>query len=74
MRRLAGDSVILLGNIPPRDVLAQGIPEEVRQNVVDALASVDDKQRIILSCGGGTPPGVPSANLDAFYAAVAQHS
>jgi uroporphyrinogen decarboxylase len=28
MRELAGDSVVLLGNIPPRDVLANGSPEE----------------------------------------------
>ena len=59
-----------MGNIPPRDVLARGTPEEVGQSVAEALASVDDKRRIILSCGGGTPPGVSTANLDAFYAAA----
>jgi len=70
MRELAGDTVTLLGNIPPRDVLARGTPEDVRQSVAEALASVDDKRRIILSCGGGTPPDVSTANLDAFYAAA----
>ena len=68
IRELAGDSVTLLGNIPPRDVLALGTPEDVSRSVADALASVDDRRRIILSCGGGTPPGVPTANLDAFCA------
>ena len=63
IRELAGDSVTLLGNIPPRDVLAQGTPEDVRRSVAEALASVDDKRRIILSCGGGTPPNVSTANL-----------
>ena len=72
IRQLAGDSVTLLGNIPPRDVLALGSPEEVSESVADALASVVDKRRIILSGGGGTPPGVPTANLDAFYAAATQ--
>ena len=72
IRQLAGDSVTLLGNIPPRDVLAQGTAEDVRQSVAEALAPVEDRRRIILSCGGGTPPGVPSVNLDAFCAAVAE--
>ncbi len=72
IRQLAGDSVTLLGNVPPRDVLAEGQPDQVEQSVAEALASVDDKRRIILSCGGGTPPGVPTANLDAFCTAVVE--
>jgi uroporphyrinogen decarboxylase len=70
MRELAGDTVTLLGNIPPRDVLALGTPDDVKRSVAEALASVDDRRRIILSCGGGTPPGVSTANLEAFYAAA----
>ncbi len=70
IRRLAGDSVTLLGNIPPRDVMAQGTPAEVQRSVREALASVDDRRRIILSVGGGTPPGVPTENFDAFTAAA----
>jgi uroporphyrinogen decarboxylase len=70
IRELAGDSVTLLGNVPPRDVLALGTPEDVKRSVAEALGSVDDRRRIILSCGGGTPPGVSTANLDAFYAAA----
>jgi uroporphyrinogen-III decarboxylase len=70
IRTLAGDSVTLLGNIPPRDVMAQGTPAHVTRSVTEALASLDDRHRIILSCGGGTPPGVPTENFDAFCAAV----
>jgi uroporphyrinogen decarboxylase len=55
-----------LGNIPPRDVLGQGTPEMVRQHVAAMLASIDDHRRLIISCGGGTPPGAPSENLDAL--------
>jgi uroporphyrinogen decarboxylase len=70
MKKLTNGAVTLLGNIPPRDVLAQGTPEAVRQSVQEALNSVDDKKRIILSCGGGMPDGVPSENIEAFVAAA----
>jgi uroporphyrinogen-III decarboxylase len=66
IRRLAGQSVVLLGNIPPRDVMAQGTPDDVAQSVTAALASIDDKRRLILSCGGGMPPDVSTANVQAF--------
>ncbi|NIM08308.1 MAG: uroporphyrinogen decarboxylase, partial [Planctomycetales bacterium] len=59
MRKAAGDAVTLLGNIPPRDVLAAGTPEDVRRAVAEALGGIGDKRRIIVSAGGGTPPGVP---------------
>ncbi len=70
MKELTQNSVTLLGNIPTRDVLAAGTPEDVRISVKEALGSVADKSRIILSCGGGMPPGVPTENIEAFlYAA-----
>jgi len=70
MKQACGDSVTLLGNIPPRDVLAGGTPEDVRRSVAEALASVEDQRRIVLSVGGGTPPDVSSANIDALCAAA----
>jgi len=70
MRQRAGDSVTLLGNIPPRDVLAQGTPEDVATSVEAALESLNDRRRIILSCGGGMPPDVPTENIRAFLLAA----
>lgn len=70
MRQRAGDSVTLLGNIPPRDVLAQGTPEDVIACVKAALEPLDDRRRIILSCGGGMPPEVPTQNIQAFLHAA----
>jgi len=70
MKKLTGNAVVLLGDIPPRDVLASGTPEDVCNSVKAALDSVDDKRRIILSCGGGVPPGVPTENIEAFLAAA----
>ena len=69
MKKLKNNAVVLLGNIPPRDVLAEGAPEDVRSSVKAALDSVDDKRRIILSCGGGMPPGVSTENIEAFLSA-----
>ncbi len=70
MRQAAGESVTMLGNVPPRDVLALGTPEEVRNSATEALASIDDHRRLILSVGGGTPPDVSTANINALRAAV----
>jgi uroporphyrinogen decarboxylase len=72
MRELCGDTVTLLGNLPPRDVLAQGTAEDVGRAVQQMLESVPDRRRIVFSAGGGTPPGVPTENVEAFWAAVAQ--
>jgi len=66
MRGRTGPSVALLGNIPPRDVLAQGTPEDVRRSAAILLEQAANDTRVIYSCGGGMPPGVPSENIDAF--------
>jgi uroporphyrinogen decarboxylase len=70
MKKLTGGEVTLLGNIPTRDVLAAGTPDDVRDNVKTALSSIEDKCRIILSCGGGMPPDVPTENIEAFLSAA----
>jgi uroporphyrinogen decarboxylase len=72
MRAAAGPSVVLLGNIPPRDVLAQGSPADVRQSTAAMINSLEDHRRIIVSCGGGAPPDVPSENINALCSAVAE--
>jgi len=70
MKKLAGDNVTLLGNIPPRDVLAAGTPAEVAQAVETMLTGLEDRSRIIASCGGGMPLDVSTENINAFIAAV----
>ena len=70
MKELTKNSVTLLGNIPPRDVLAEGTPGQVQSSVKAALESVTDKSRIIISAGGGMPPGVPTENIEAVLSAV----
>ena len=70
MRELAGDSVVLLGNIPPRDVLANGSPEDVHESVVKMMESAEEATRVIWSCGGGMPPDVPTENIRAFISSI----
>ncbi len=71
MRQLCGPSVVLLGNLPPRTVLAEGSPDDVRCATRQMLDSITDTRRILFSAGGGTPPGVPADNIDAFCQALA---
>jgi uroporphyrinogen decarboxylase len=70
MRRLCGNRLTILGNIPPRDVLAQGGPVDVCRAVERLLTEAQDPSRLIVSCGGGVPPGVSSQNLRALVDAT----
>jgi uroporphyrinogen decarboxylase len=70
MQALTKGEVTLLGNIPPRDVLAQGTPDDVREAVRQQVDSLDDTSRVVLSCGGGMPPSVPTENIEAFLEAA----
>ncbi|MDZ7371147.1 MAG: uroporphyrinogen decarboxylase [candidate division KSB1 bacterium] len=70
LKELTGNQVTLLGNIPPRDVLAAGTPAQVEEAVRRQFDSLQSWDRVIFSCGGGMPPGVSSENLSAFIQAV----
>jgi uroporphyrinogen decarboxylase len=66
LKKLTNNKITMLGNIPPRDVLAGGSPTEIKLFTQKVIANLKDKSRIILSCGGGMPPGVSTENLKAF--------
>jgi len=70
IRNLSGPEVVLVGNVPPRDVLASGKPEEVDSAVKKAFKEINSYDRIIWSAGGGMPPGVSNENIKAFVNAV----
>jgi uroporphyrinogen decarboxylase len=70
LRDMSGHRLAILGNIPPRDVLAKGTPVDVRQAVQQLLAATTDKSRLMLSCAGGMPPGVTTENVRAFIEAA----
>ncbi len=66
MRQAVGENVALLGNLPPRDVLALGLPDDVKHKTLEMWNSIEDKSRIIWSCGGGMPQNVSTENIRAF--------
>lgn len=70
LKMLTENKVTLLGNIPPRDVLANASAEEVELKTKELINSLNDKSRIILSCGGGMPPAVSNENIEAFLKAI----
>jgi uroporphyrinogen-III decarboxylase len=70
LKTVTRNTVTLLGNLPPRDVLASGTPEVVARETAGLVHGLRDRARVILSCGGGMPPGVKSENIRAFVDAV----
>ena len=73
IKALTNNNVALLGNIPPRDVLAQGSVEDVKRETISMLASVNDHSGIIWSCGGGMPQDVKTENIRAFIEVVSNN-
>jgi uroporphyrinogen decarboxylase len=66
IKEATGNRLTVLGSIPPRDVLAAGTPEQVKQATFTMLHELKDSSRVILSCAGGMPPGVTTENIRAL--------
>lgn len=71
MRRLAGETVSLMGNISPLDVMVNGSPEENYRAAWQALRDNAGHPRFLLSAGGGLSPGTPGASIEAILRAAA---
>ena len=74
IRKLAGTEVVLVGNIPPRDVMAAGTTSQVDDAVKKAFGEISNYDRIIWSVGGGMPPDVRDENINAFIKSVRKYS
>lgn len=66
MKQWTKNQVGLVGNIPPRDVLAQGTSGEIRQWIQKEIESLDTTDRILFSCGGGMPDSVTTDQINTF--------
>jgi len=67
---MSANRLTILGNIPPRDVLAKGSPGDIAAAVRKLLTETTDRSKLILSCAGGMPPSVTTENLRAFVEAA----
>ncbi len=74
LKEITQNRVVMLGNIPPRDVLANGSSEDVKKATTNLLNSMNAHSRIVMSCGGGMPPYVTTENINAFIQAVTHHA
>ena len=75
-RKMIGDSVTLLGNIPPMALRNQS-PDEVHDIAADVISSYKNANGggingLILSLGGGAPMGATKENLEAVLRAASQ--
>ncbi len=70
LKQMTQNKVTMLGNIPPRDVLAAGTVEDVTNTTTELIKSLDDRSHVVMSCGGGMPPNVSSEKIKAFIDAV----
>jgi len=70
MMEITGNKMTILGNIPPRDVLAKGTPADVKKVTKEMLAGTKNFSRLMPSCGGGMPPSVSTENIKAFIEAI----
>ena len=70
LKDITGYQTAMLGNIPPRDVLAQGDPSDVERVVKELKAHLKDRKKVVFSCGGGMPPGVSTENIRTFIQTV----
>jgi uroporphyrinogen decarboxylase len=71
-RELLGPDVVLMGNLPPLDLLVRGTTEEVVEATVRQLDLLPDVGPMLISPGGGVSPGTPIENLQAMCGAVAE--
>ena len=65
-RELLGSDIVLMGNVPPLDVLVRGSIGQVRSATETLLEEARKFGPILVSPGGGVSPGTPIENLKAL--------
>ena len=67
------DRMTLMGNVNPLEIGVRGTREEVYAATMDVL-NKSEGERIILSVGGGTSPGMPRENIRAMLSALNEYN
>lgn len=74
VKRLVGDKVCLMGNVPPIDVMFKGTPEMVDASVYDILRKgYDNPCGFIMSTGCGVATNAPAENIHAIMNAIRKY-
>jgi len=74
LKEQTGDRIVMMGNIPPRDVLANGSAVEIESEVKNLISNLKTRNRVLVSCGGGMPPEVSTGNINQFISTVKKYS
>ncbi len=74
MRAWTNNGIALMGNTSPRDVLAKGMPADVKRSVKETLNALDDRSRLIISCGGGMPLHPPKEKIKVLISTLAEEA
>ncbi len=74
VKQALGNSVTLMGNIDPIEVLLGGEPEAVKSEAVECLQEGAAEGRFLLSAAGGLAPNTPIDNLKAMAEALQIYS
>ncbi len=64
-----GPDIVLMGNVPPLEVMVHGTPQQVAEAAHGCIIQADGSG-LILAPGGGTNAGTPARNIDALAGAA----
>ncbi|TVR74662.1 MAG: uroporphyrinogen decarboxylase [Spirochaetaceae bacterium] len=70
LRQMVGDSVVLMGNISPLDIMVNGGYQDVYDAAEGCIRENRDHPRFLLSAGGGVSMGTPESSIRAIIDAV----
>ena len=59
-------NTMIMGNINPVGTILSGKPNEVKDDVIELLKSMDSFENFILSAGCDLPQNVPLENINSF--------
>ena len=70
LREFVGDSIVIMGNISPLDIMVNGSYEEVYQAAQNCIKENNGHPRFMLSAGGGVSMGTPETTIRAIIHAA----
>lgn len=64
------ENILVMGNLDPVGVFRMSEPGQVKAFTNELLNTTSDYPNFVISSGCDTPPGVPEANIDAFFESI----